>query len=219
MNGHQKPHGRGNAQYRVMGTFLTLALVNVLYAAAPTPQPEGPLSTIEHALQLGNLRQSLPSDRRGIYLPPSVHFLARPPYLDLQDQLAGADIALMGGARITWTSAIDYTDGHITILSESTNTLGDRKSIAQPHGFRTGDKVEIFATGSAPRGLTTRQASTAKPVFYFVRTDGSTGFYLHKHETDAYAARQTLKPLPPSTLDGNKPVLSACSRCRRAWKY
>jgi len=204
MNGHQKPHGRGNAQYRVMGTFLTLALVNVLYAAAPTPQPEGPLSTIEHALQLGNLRQSLPSDRRGIYLPPSVHFLARPPYLDLQDQLAGADIALMGGARITWTSAIDYTDGHITILSESTNTLGDRKSIAQPHGFRTGDKVEIFATGSAPRGLTTRQASTAKPVFYFVRTDGSTGFYLHKHETDAYAARQTLKPLPPSTLDGNQ---------------
>jgi len=204
MNGHQKPHGRGNAQNRATGTFLALALVSALSAAIP-PQPEGPLSTIEHALQLGDLRQSLPSDRRGIYLPPSVHFLARPPYLDFQDQLAGADIALMGGARMTWTSAIDYTDGHITILSERTNNFGDRDSIAKPHGFRTGDKVEIFATGSAPRGLTTRQAHPAKPVFYFVRTNGPNGFYLHKHETDAYAARQTLKPSPPSTLGSDQP--------------
>jgi len=204
MNGHQKPHGRGNAQNRATGTFLALALVSALSAAIP-PQPEGPLSTIEHALQLGDLRQSLPSDRRGIYLPPSVHFLARPPYLDLQDQLAGADIAFLGGARMTWTSAIDYTNGRITILSESTNTLGDRHSIAKPHGFRTGDKVEIFATGSAPRGLTTRQAHPAKPVFYFVRTNGPNGFYLHKHETDAYAARQTLKPSPPSTLGSDQP--------------
>jgi len=204
MNGHQKPHGCGNAQHRATGTFLALALISVLCAATP-PQPEGPLSTIEHALQLGNLRQSLPSDRRGIYLPPSVHFLARPPYLDLQDQLAGADIALMGGARMTWASAIDYTDGNITILSERTNNFGDKDSIAKPHGFRTGDKVEIFATGSAPRGLTTRQEKSEKPVFYFVRTNGPNGFYLHKHETDAYAARQTLKPSPPSTLGSDQP--------------
>ena len=155
MNRHQKPHGRGDAQDRATGIFLALVLVSVLSAATPPPA-EGPLSTIDHALQLGDLRQSLPSDRRGMYLPPSVHFLTRPPYLDLRDQLAGADIALLGGARVTWTSAIDYTNGHITILAEATDILGDRDSIAKPHGFRNGDKVEIFATGSAPRGLTTR---------------------------------------------------------------
>jgi len=204
MNRHQKPHGRGDAQDRGIGIFLALALVSVL-SAATTPQPEGPLLTIEHALQLGDLRQSLPSERRGMRLPPSVHFLTRPPYLDLQDQLAGADIALLGGARVTWTSAIDYTNGHITILSETTNILEGRNSIAIPHGFRTGDKVEIFATESAPRGLTARQTGLANPVFYYVRADGPTGFYLHKQETDAYAARQTLKPLPPVTLESGKP--------------
>ena len=204
MNEHKKPHRRGNAQGRVTGIFLSLALVSVL-SAATLPPSEGPLSTIEHALQLGDLRQSLPNDRRGMYLPPSVHFLARPPYLNLQDQLADADIALLGGARVTWTSAIDYTNGHITILSEAANILGDRDSIAKPHGFRTGDKVEIFATGAAPRGLKTRQAGPTNPVFYFVRTNGPTGFYLHKHETDAYAARQTIKPLPPGTLGSGQP--------------
>ncbi len=204
MNEHKKPHGCGDDRDRATGLFLTLVLASVLSAATPL-QPEGPLSTIEHALKLGDLRQSLPSDRRGMYLPPSVAFLVRPPYLDLQDQLAGADIALLGGARATWTSAIDYTNGHITTLSETTNILGDKDSIPKPHGFRTGDKVEIFATGSAPRGLTTRQTGPANPVFYFVRTDGPTGFYLHKLEIDAYAARQTLKPLPPGTLSSSQP--------------
>ena len=124
MNGHQKPHGRGVDQNRAGGLLLALALVGLLPAAEPPSA--GPLRVIEHALQLGDVRQALPGDRRKVFLPPSVQFMVRPPYLDVQDQLTGADIALLGGARVTQTSAIDYSNGRISLES--------------PHGFRSGDK-------------------------------------------------------------------------------
>ncbi len=201
MNEHKKPHGRGDDRGRATGLFLTLALVGLLSAATP-PLSKGPLPTIEHALQLGDLRQSQPGDRLGMYLPPSVHFLTRPPYLDTQDQQAGADIAMLGGARTTWTSAIDYTSGRITILPTKTGLFDGDKNTTLPHGFRTGDKVEIFAIGPVPRGLTTRRTGMTKPVYYFIRTDeNTTSFYLHNREADAYKTNQTVKLLSSGLID------------------
>tara|TARA_Y100000588_G_scaffold69949_1_gene71630 strand:- start:4322 stop:7627 length:3306 start_codon:yes stop_codon:yes gene_type:complete len=195
MNGPQQPHGRGTGLAWVGACLLALYLVGPLSAAAPG----NPLQPFEHGLQMGNLRQSLPGERRGIHLPPSVIFMARPPYLDAQDLLAAVDIALLGGARVTPTTGIDYATGRITLLGH------DADPTPRPHVFRTGDKVEVIATGSAPRGLTARRAGEAARAYYFVRTDGSDHFYLHKREADAYRERQTLIPLPPAARQGAKP--------------
>lgn len=189
MNGHQKPHGRGVGQSRAGGLLLALALVGLLPAAEPPSA--GPLLVIEHALQLGDVRQAQPGDRRKVFLPPSVQFMVRPPYLDVQDQLTGADIALLGGARVTKTSAIDYSNGRISLES--------------PHGFRSGDKLEIFATGPVPRGLTPRRPGIIKRMYYYVREDGPKSFYLHKREPDVYKARQTMVPLLPGVLGNDEP--------------
>ncbi len=171
---------------RGLALTASLGLVAALMGAAPAPQPvpgpgRDPLH-IEHALTVGRLPAYRGAEFRGTFLPPSVVFKARPDYLREQDRQAFVHTAILGGAR---QGRPDYAK--------------DLIRTAKPHGLRTGDRVEVLATGPAPAGLAVRDETSNERTFLFIRRLDEQAFFLHHNEADAHSGRDPIDLAAPYT--------------------
>lgn len=162
------------------------------FAAVPPPAPAGkPLAIIQHPLTLGRLPMYRGAEYRGIFLPPSIQFKARPDYLNLQERRMLREIAILGGARVV--SAVQDADD--TLVTPAA------------HGLKTGDKVELIAGGGVPGGLKGRSSVDDPQVFYYVGATTANTLQLHQTEDDALRNLSPIdlappieEPLQPDTL-------------------
>ncbi|MSU41807.1 MAG: hypothetical protein EXS22_04180 [Pedosphaera sp.] len=161
-----------------------LALATVASAATPaTPPVPGSGRDpryIEHALTVGRLPAFRGAEYRGIFLPPSVVFKARPDYLRDQDRQAFIQTAILSGAR---QGKADFAKDLILTT--------------KPHDLRTGDRVEVLATGPAPAGLAVRDETSNERAFLFIRRLNDLSFFLHHNEADAHAGHDVIDLAAP----------------------
>ncbi len=142
-----------------------------LWGATPPPATEEVKSTqiIHHPLTLGRLPAYRNAEYRGIFLPSSINFKPRTDYLNQQERLMLREIAILGGARV------------VSSVNDADNTL----NTDVPHELKTGDKVELIASGPVPGGLKGRTSVEDPQVFYYVGSTTAQTLQLHLKEIDA----------------------------------
>ena len=142
-----------------------------LWGATPPPAAKEIKSPqiIHHPLTLGRLPAYRNAEYRGIFLPSSIKFKPRTDYLNQQERLMLREIAILGGARV------------VSGVSDADNTLQTNV----PHELKTGDKVELIASGPVPGGLKGRTSVEDPQVFYYIGSTTAQTLQLHLKEIDA----------------------------------